>query len=579
MVCWRLGMLDWGVGLDLPGDRNWCVRQGDRVLAEDNAIRGRHALKDPLAGVIVDDPEDMLAWSHLPAEPFRAFRLTKKDNGRRALTIPTPYRLLVVVPGEWSREQETTAPEQAGYVLGGEWRAHHFRKRATPAFRRADGTLVHCLHFRFEGDSEIPDDRPRRADPGPLFIGEPPGPVAASGLHPARVVLIDEETLARCSGDDWEALRHRLRERRIGRFSARIYDANHFKVQVLPFRYSARLWSVAVDSGPAAPGPEGHAPALISFRHEAGCTVCGKGTAADLPVVAGGEGSHASVPADPRLDRTEWQITHDGGCVSLRLRLERIWWALTSEDDDGESAWTDRPLCLAPELFDPKSCRVVRVRLPRIGWAERVQIGFREDGALDMERVPKRREMRLPLRNLSGCRELESPPGSQVPLQFWLRHGSEQLTATVGVVTFPADEATTTPSIAAPIPPPVPVAAAATVHPPLHLSEPTAARLLTRLRRHGSRACHELVRDIRTRWCGRRKTSDQDFILHALCVLAVVAQEERERGTVAKARLPHPQKWLRRAEAARTIRPDLFTGLENKYHALVKNETRRRDPR
>lgn len=578
LVCWRIGMLDWGVGLVLPSDRNWCVRQGDRELAEDNAVHGRYALEDPLADVIVDDPEGMLSWSHLPAERFRSFRLSKKDGGRRALIVPGAYRLLVVVPDNWSRDPDMAAPEQPGYVHG-KWRAHHFQKGTVPVFLQPDGTAARCLHFGLEGDSEIRDEY---VEHGPLFGGDPPRLITISGVQPARVVLIDEETRRRCWDDNGEALCRRLRERGVGRFSARIYDANHFKVQVLPFRYSARLTSVVVDSGPAAPGPEGHAPTSISFRHDchaAGCTVRGKGSAADLPVVAGAEGSRVSVPSDPHLDDTEWLIDHDGGCVSLRLRLERIWWALSGEDDDGEPAWSDGALSLARELFDPTSRVVIRARLPWIGWAARVQIGFREDGARGMERVPRRREKRFALRNLSGCRELDAPPGSQVPLRLWLWHGSELLTATVGVVAFPAEVATMMPSVTPAISRPAPVPPPERLHPSLHFPAPTVARLLTRLRRHGTTACRELVRHVRAGWRGRRRRSDPDFIVRALCVLAVVAQEEEKRGTVAKAHLPHCQKWLRRAEETRMAYTDLFTGIEKKYRALVKDEARRRDRR
>jgi len=174
---------------------------------------------------------------------------------------------------------------------------------------------------------------------------------------------------------------------------------------------------------------------------------------------------------------------------------------------------------------------------------------------------------------------LDGPPGSQVPLRLWVWHGSERSTATVGVVTFPAEEATTTPSFAAPIRPPAPVAPPAAVHLSLHFPAPAVARVLTRLRRHGSRACRELVRHVRAGWRGRRKSSDQDFIVRALCVLAVVAQEEEKRGTVAKARLRHCQKWLRRAEDARITHTQLFTDIENKYRALVRGEARHRDRR
>ena len=51
------------------------------------------------------------------------------------------------------------------------------------------------------------------------------------------------------------------------------------------------------------------------------------------------------------------------------------------------------------------------------------------------------------------------------------------------------------------------------------------------------------------------------------------------RGTVAKARLRHRQKWLRRAEDARITHTDLFTGIENEYRALVRGEARHRDRR
>lgn len=630
LVCWRSGMLDWGVGLDLPSDRSWRVRQGDSVLAEDSIVRGRHVLRDPLAAVVVDDPEGILRWSHLPAESFRAFRLTKKDIGRRALAIPAAHRLLVVVPGDWSRDPGAVEPEPAGYVLGGQWRAHHFRKRALPAFRKVDGMAVDCLHFRLGGNS-VSDDLPQPLDPGPLFVGEPPRLEAVSGFRPARVVLINEDTHDRCWDEHWDTLRQRIREHSIGRFSARIYDSNHFKVQVLPFRYSARLRSLAVESGLAVPGPEGHAPARISFLHEAGCRVSGRGTVAALQVEARDETSQVSVAADPLLDHTEWQIAHDGGSVNLGVRLERTWWSLSHEGDSDEPALTARALSLTPGHFAPASPWVARVRLPRIRSDDRAQIGFDQHGARDMERLPKRREVRLPLRNLGGCAELlDAPVGQQVALQFWWRNGSEQFRATVGVVAFPVEQVTATEPTAAPISAP----AAAPPTPP-HLGRPTVkvgllskgdlfttiltrrtgyvlkheplgqgtwiefdsgerkfvasnvvvaldsgapvvAGLLTRLRQHGSQACRDLVRHVRADWRGWRKGTERDFIVRALCVLAVVVREEEHRGTVAKARLPQSTKWLRRAEAARRNRPDVFAAIEQKYRVLAGKGTQRR---
>lgn len=632
LVCWRIGMLDWCVGLGLPSDRSWCVRQGDNVLEEDSIVPGRYALEDPLAPVVVNDPEGMLRWSRLPVESFRAFRLTKKGTGRRALAIPAANRLLVVVPGDWSREPGADEPEPAGYVFGGQWRAHHFRKGAIPAFRRSDGTVVDCLHFRLVGSNEILDDRPRRPDPGPLFVGEPPELIAVAGPRPARVVLIAEDTQNRCWNENWDALRHRIRERAVGRFSARIYDSNDFKVQVLPFRYSAGLRSLTVESSPPAPGPEGHAPARISFHHEAGCRVSGQGSAVDLEVDAGDETSTVSVAPDPLLDHTEWRIAHDRGSVSLGVRVDRMWWSLSDEDGGQKPAWTAGALSLAPSHFAPTSPCVVRVRLPRIRSADRARIGFHEQGALDMERLPKRREMRLPLRNLGGCAELQDAPvGQQVALQlWWWCRGPEPFRATVGVVEFPVERVAVTEPDAAEIPvrPPAPPRSLQSTrsgvkvgllnqgdlfttihtrrtgyvqkHEPLSHGTwvefdngerklvasnvvvafdslaPVVAGLLTRLRRHGSRACRELVRHVRADWRGSRKGTEGDFVIRALCVLAVVVREEEQRGTVAQARLPQRTKWLRRADAARRNRPDIFADIEQEYRVLAGEGTQYR---
>jgi hypothetical protein len=104
---------------------------------------------------------------------------------------------------------------------------------------------------------------------------------------------------------------------------------------------------------------------------------------------------------------------------------------------------------------------------------------------------------------------------------------------------------------------------------------PVVAGLLTRLRQHGSMACRDLVRGVRADWRGWRKGRDRDFIVRALCVLAVVVREEEHRGTVAKARLPQCTKWLRRAEAARRNRPDLFAAMEEKYRVLAGKGTHR----
>ncbi len=624
-------MLGWGVGLDLPSDRSWRVRQGDSPLVEDTAVRGRYPLGDPLAPVVVDDPERVLQWSHLPAESFRAFCLTKKDNGRRAVAIPTKRRLLVIVPGDWSRDLSTVEPEPAGFVLGGLWRAHHFGKGAVPTLRRADGAVVDCLHFRLEGNSEISDERPRQADPGPLFVGEPPWLVPVSGLRPTRVVLIDEDTHNRYWDKNWDTLREGIRERGVGRFSARIYDSSHFKVQVLAFRYSARLRSLAVENGQAAPGPEGHALARISFLHTAGCKVFGQGSAAGLQIDARDEISQVSLAADPLLDHTEWRIGHDGGSVCVGVRLERTWWRLSREGDSDEPNWTACALSLAPSHFAPASPYEVRVRLPRIRPADRARIGFHEPGALDMERVPKRREVRLPLRNLGGCAELlDAPAGREVDLQLWWSNGSEQFKATVGGVAFSVEQVGVTEPAADPTPP-----LSAPPGTPLHRGRPTlklgvlrkgdlfttiltrrmgyvlrheslgqgtwvefdngerkcvasnvvvvfdsrapvVAGLLTRLGQHGSMACRELVRQVRAGWRGWRKGTEGDFVVRALCVLAVVAQEEDHRGTVAKARLPQYRKWLRRAEAARRNRPDLFAAMQQKYRVLADKGTQRR---
>jgi hypothetical protein len=105
---------------------------------------------------------------------------------------------------------------------------------------------------------------------------------------------------------------------------------------------------------------------------------------------------------------------------------------------------------------------------------------------------------------------------------------------------------------------------------------PAVAGLLTRLRQHGSRACRDLIRQVRADWRGWRKGTEGDFIVRALCVLAVVVREEEHPGTIAKARLPQCARWLRRAEAARRNRPDVFAAIDQKYRVLAGEGTQRR---
>lgn len=576
LVCWLQGMT-YVVGVEVPEEVQLpllSVRQPpDVALEEEDSRSGLWRLKQPLESVefLATEPDEICAVEIPPAR-YRIFKMVGAYETRgRAVRQGSAGQFLIVIPESWRWNEELSGPATttSEYVYPGTCRAYHVELPLEPgralAFNSPEGTCVHipCGGQRFELVGVLIDDA--SVDAGPLFVREPPQLRWAAGIAEdtatiAAVVLGEEGIVEgrrgwRARADRFEDLRPAIADRRAGWFFVRLYDGHNELMESLDFRFVADLAAIEVEAGSPVPGIEGHSAARIRFRHGRGCSVR---NSSKSPVITKllPDGSSAIVPSDSESDETSWLVGASTEQVQVKIRVDRVWWALESgEKEANQLLWTDRPLKLSREDFKATSVIAIRIRLPRPGWADELRIGFQGSRSRFVHLGASERECVIPLRDLGEARELEEQAAAR--LSIWVVPRGRAAERLEGVVGF-------LPEVGVSLQDDGFLRSLRQLKPRLLIA------VLTRVRTACCVPLRRMIRELRTGSYERipkhqRGTACEPFVKEGLCLLAL-AIEQLEVQKMRRINLP--ERWPRRARAAQVHFPDVMSAVRSRHRDI-----------
>lgn len=578
LVCWFQGMArGWAVGAEVPeafGSLSLQARQSPDSRLQEESSRSRcWRLQEPLGPVQLvgagPEQEDCAAVE-IPEAEFRIFKLTgdRAERGRAVREGSTgPFLVVVPESWQWSEELSGSYSRVIEFISPGSCRGYHVELPLAAgralAFRTSDGEIVRipCGGQRFGFVGLRVDDVSEHA--APLFVREPPHLHCSGSPDEVAVttVVVGDEGPAdgkprwRDFSERFEDLRPAIANRRAGWFFVRLYDSSDELIESVDFRFVADLEAITVDSPSPFPGPSGHPPARVCFRHQPGCSVSSR-SMSHLRIEPSSDETVAIVPPDPELDETQWMIAPARGRpVEVTVLIERVWWARTNGNGADARAWADQPLELSRDGFKATASTTVILRLPRAGWAEEVQVGFQASRSRPIHLSPSERECTIPLRELGGAHEIEEE--GTASLKAWLTRSASDECSEVVIGSLPAQSS------------------AAVEHSIfLRSFSGLAARsvmsVLSRIRPACRSPLRRLIRHLRTEIYDRipkhqRGMPHERFVRDGLCVLALAVEQLgvcQPRGRWLS------ESWVRRARGAQEHFPEAMSAIRSWHRKL-----------
>jgi len=261
---------------------------------------------------------------------------------------------LAIVPKTWQRDEEKagtppTTPEPAfleGYL------AHFFEITESASSR-----IAFCNEL---GQSIVIDSGgprfylvgPRIQDEsgrvGPLFVGSPPRLAIMNGhWSDVQTIVVGQEGSGR---QRWrksfepkadraqQVLPYEVFERKAGWYFLRFYDSTDTLIESLDFRFVAGLKQISIPPAGPVPSPGGHVAQTVEVHHDAGYNVTQPGQGCPgLKLEQGTDKTILTIPPTPECDLTRWYIhpaNSHGKEVEFTILIERLWWALSSDDKE-----------------------------------------------------------------------------------------------------------------------------------------------------------------------------------------------------------------------------------------------------
>ena len=556
LVCRREGRR-WVVAVEIPDElceEEPKVQQGSTDLEDPRRI-GRWGLPDPLGPIEVTTAGG--AVYPIEAASYRCFKLSGNLEHGLLVKNPTAGNILVVVPADWRLDgQRGCSPPEN--VLGGTcWAYPCFlspNEAEAVRFTTPEGS---CVEVRSRGtlfDLEGRRIEDAHADAGPLFGPEPPGLKCLPGAAYSKVVIGEAgEADGSKRWRDWatnsEQLLSIIRKRGTGWFFLRIYDEKEdHPIDTLDFRFAAGLEGVEIEPVPVTPGPGGHRPARVMFRHQMGLSIRPSTEKLRTQVVA--RGSLAYLPAEPEWNATSWIVSAgEARQVEFHLRLNRVWWALGETGRrPSPGQWTDRPLPPMPAQ-DLRAASTLALWLRGVRGARDLAVGFDVERLRRLHIAREQDEVNFRLGDLLDAEELKQPGAWQLKLWIKPSDGGRLQSCVVAEVT----------------------ASKQALGPPGwgHAKPHHLMRQLHAVRRSARRPLRVLVREYRKRYYrhgGRlkSKSSNKNFFADGLCLLALAL--DRPEALVREPSIK--ERWRRWADEARTQSPLIFHAWEERYQGF-----------
>jgi len=455
IVCWKR-QAEWLLGIEVPDEfgpgSELKVSQNETDLRHDLNREGCWLLEDVSGKVTVVGQEGVSCEIVLGEASCLVFKLSGPDlgQGRFVKSISAGW-YLVVVPENWERHEDSgTAPVEPEYAAIEGYRAHFFLLERglseNVVFITADSTLhrINTEWPRFELSGNQYDDGSE--DIGPLFLQEPPK-IRVSNKRlweEIRTVIVGEEGPGRRK---WrmaftpnpeaqeQAPPSEIVGRESGWFFFRFYDHNDDLVESLDFRFARGLETIAISNPPSPlPVPEGHKSIPVEFQYALDYKVLPSCKAAKSLQIARQEGkTTVEIPPDPNLDRTEWEIgPRDGTKTKVTVLVERLWWALSSEDKQPER-WQDKSLTLCKDDLAAASQKAIWLRVPRRRWVEALRVGFEYSKSRRYKLKVNETEIAIPLREFGDFGELHTT-NRELQLMAWVERDDRRAECVLAVL-------------------------------------------------------------------------------------------------------------------------------------------------
>jgi len=446
IICWRR-QTEWVLGIEVPNEygapSQLKVVQDGVALERVSYREGCWRLEKVSGKVTVVGQEGVPSEIILGEEPYLVFKLSGSDlnQGRHVKSVSEGW-YLVVVPQDWGRHEVSGPPPvEPEYVVIEGFRAHFFlleRGLAEDiAFRTVDGVLnrIKTERPRFELIGNQYNDGSE--DIGLLFLQEPPKIRVPKKRQweTIQTAIVGEEGPGR---GKWrmefkptpelreQALPIEVAEKEAGWFFLKFYDDSDDLVESLDFRFARGLEKIALSTSPPLPDPEGHLSALVEFHHAPNYEVVPScDTAESLQISCHQGKTTVEVPPNSNLDRTEWQVgPRDGPKTTVTVLVERLWWALSSEDKPPER-WQDRHLDLSKEDFAAASQKAIWLRMPKRRWIKTVRAGFEYSKSRPYSLKVDEAAIVIPLREFGDFRKVYATIQA-LPLRVWIERGDQR---------------------------------------------------------------------------------------------------------------------------------------------------------
>ncbi len=359
-----------------------------------------------------------------------SFRVDSSGLKGRFVREPTCGLCLVVLPSSWTPNTATHLVTDAEPVLVEEPLVGYLvsLQRSGPVTFASDTgesyrVVPRAIGVRLSSPvgQLLPDDAERL---GPLFVAEPPSLVADfPGIWDdiATIVLGAEgggrnrwrTSFEPLPGRAEQAMPFEFGTQDAGWFFVRLYSPDGVLVDSFDFRYAGGLWFEERTEAPLLPEPGGHKEIRLRLSHREGWSVQRIAPMTTPPdairISTATRDGHRDVEMtlgpNPLVDKSMWAIIPPSGFprVPFELLLRRVWWAVSSDDE--EPRWTDHPLPARRAWFGPTSKVSLLFRLPR---PKPIRVGFGRTEWREYPPAGRLDQIVVPLRDFGDCPEVQA---------------------------------------------------------------------------------------------------------------------------------------------------------------------------
>jgi len=451
IVCWNEGWR-WIVGIEIPEElETLSVAQNKELLVQDTIDESLYRLRHAVGGVKVTWTGGQKDIPLLGAgRNYFIFKMRKDWKGLgRLVRHPTIGYYLAIVPREWKRDEEVSgyASVNPESVQVDGYKAHFFcqeqDRNKVIGFVNANSERIQVesgySRFQIVG-REIEDTS---EDMGPLFGEQLPciQTLDKKGWRDIGVIVLGEEGMGK---NRWRTQfvpqvgvkEHKLPEeianRRGGWYFVRIYDNGDNLLESMDFRFLKVLNDIRIESSDFLPGPNGYDNVSVQFLHQTDCKVELMDDDAQhaLKIYRESGQTIVTVPPKPNCDKTHWILCDGDVKIKVTVLVERIWWSF-GVIGVATTDWVDRPITLSHKHFTATSDKALFVRLPRLRFVRKIDVGFDRNKSKPYQVEVGKKEIAIPLRDFCDTEEIENRQ-EEFDIKIWVQ--SEEAKAFKAVI-------------------------------------------------------------------------------------------------------------------------------------------------